>query len=335
MPVCAFTAGSCRSLLPWQSCCRRLTHAAGVAYIEDGQVWVASLDGQAKVQLSPTPTDPPDEKWIDVAQGDGGQVIGVRNVPGRQGQFATFAVWQPDGTLTDQGPMQNISGYSVNVLPLSVDLTPDGKSMVYGYSDSRYDFGSGYQLQEGFVVQSVSTRASGTPFDVKGPAVADPRGQARRRDGLGNRCRARERHGVRAVQPVQRLRPVAHGRRRVQGAAHRRRRQREARRRGALPANPGSSDDLQERIALFPVAAFGGPITPTDSDCFLATTGKGKEVGTLLQDATRVAYVDDGGVKIAPVPALGPVVTDCPATTPVTISAAAATPRSARSTLSR
>src|ERR1700712_4064218 len=88
--------------------------AAGVAYIDNGQVWVSSLDGQAKVQLSPTPTDPPDEKWIDVAQGDGGQVIGVRNVPGRQGQFATFAIWQPDGTLTDQGPLQNISGYSVN-----------------------------------------------------------------------------------------------------------------------------------------------------------------------------------------------------------------------------
>jgi hypothetical protein len=291
-------------------------HAAGVAYIDGGQVWVSSLDGQTKVQLSPTPTDPPGEQWIDVAQGDGGQVIGVRNVPGRQGQFATFAVWQADGTLTDQGPMQNISGYSVNVLPLSLDLTPDGKSMVYGYSLSRYT--SQYEFAEGFVTQPVSTRSASTPFSVSGrqwPTLA------------GKRVVAWE-SGQISVQNDNEQAPYGQDftpwvpiggsfkARRTDVAAN-----------GKVAAvelyepNPGSGDDLQQRIGMFPITGLGGSVSPVDHDCFLPTAGKGKEV-SLLQDATKVAYVDDGGVRVAPVTDFAAVVTDCAPTTPVTIAPA-------------
>lgn len=285
-------------------------HADGVAYIDGGQVWVSSLDGQAKVQLSPTPTDPADEQWIDVAQGDGGQVIGVRNVPGRQGQFATFAVWQPDGTLTDQGPLQNISGYSVNVLPLSLDLTPDGKSMVYGYSNSRLGSG-GFEFAAGFVPQAVTTRASGTPLNTSGqewPTL------------VGRRVVSYSGGTVYVQDDDPAANPYAgtftpwlgvpagYTGRRTDVAAN-----------GKVAAMEMYQGGV-ERIGMFPIAGLGGAITPFAHDCFLPTSGNGKEV-SLSQDATKVAYVDDGGVKVAPVTDFASLVTDCVPTTPVTIAA--------------
>lgn len=285
-------------------------HAAGVAYIDGGQVWVSSLDGQAKVQLSPTPTDPADEKWIDVAQGDGGQVIGVRNVPGRQGQYATFAVWQPDGTLTDQGPLQNISGYSVNVLPLSLDLTPDGKSMVYGYSDSRLNSMAQFELATGFVPQVVTTRVSGTPLNTSGqewPTLVGRRVVSSSGGTISVQDDATSNPYAGTFTPWLSV-PAPYTARRTDVAAN-----------GKVAAIEMYQGNV-ERIGMFPIAGLGGAITPVDHDCFLPTSGNGKEV-SLLQDATKVAYVDDGGVKVAPVTDFAGLVTDCAPTTPVTIAA--------------
>jgi hypothetical protein len=290
-------------------------HAAGVAYIQTepgksyGQVVVASLDGQTKVQLSPTPTDPPDERWLDVAQGDGGQIIGVRNVPGRQGQFATFAIWQPDGTLTDQGPLQNISGYSVNVLPLSVDITPDGKSMVYGYSNSR--FTTQYEFAQGFVPQSVATRSSGTPLNTSGqewPTLAGRRVVSISGGTISVQDDATSNPYAGTFTPWLSV-PAPYTGRRTDVAAN-----------GRVAAVELYSGDV-ERIGMFPITGLGGAISPVDHDCFLPTAGNGKEV-SLLQDGTRVAYVDDGGVRVAPVTDFAGLVTDCAPTTPVTIDPA-------------
>src|SRR5687768_3469421 len=57
--------------------------AASVAYLDNGEVWLASLDGTKKARLaSPVVNGDGDtEKWLDVAQSDGGRIVAVRNEP--------------------------------------------------------------------------------------------------------------------------------------------------------------------------------------------------------------------------------------------------------------
>jgi len=290
--------------------------ATSVAYLDGNEVWVATVDGQTRVRLSAGEGD-----WLAVAQGDGGQVVGVRNEPGRNGSFATFAVWQPDGTLSDQGPLQSRTGYSISVLPVGLDITPDGRSMVYGFSQSRYDsstFPATFVLDVGTVVQSVAVRAGGVPFAVDDQAwptlagsrvvgayqsqqvwVQDPTGQPPYSFDFTPWL------GVPNPFQVRRTDVAASG----SVAAME-----------LYEPNPGSGDDLQERIAMFPLSGLGGTISPADHDCFLPTDGKAHEP-SLSQDGRLVAYVDQGGVKVAPVTDFAALVTDCAPTTPTTISA--------------
>ena len=64
--------------------------ASSVAYLDNGEVWLASLDGTQKARLA-TPVvngDGDTEKWLDVAQSDGGRIVAVRNKPGRMSSFS-------------------------------------------------------------------------------------------------------------------------------------------------------------------------------------------------------------------------------------------------------
>ncbi len=112
--------------------------AGSVAYIDNGEVWVASLDGAQKVRIgSPVVTSNGDtEKYNTVAAADGGRIVAARIVPGKISSFSWFKAWEPNGTSTVEGPLNSVSGFSLYVYPLSLDLTPDGVHMVYGYSNS-------------------------------------------------------------------------------------------------------------------------------------------------------------------------------------------------------
>ena len=58
--------------------------AASVAYIENGEVWVSSLDGLKKARLSGPVVNASGEteNWLAVAASDGGRIVAVRNKPG-------------------------------------------------------------------------------------------------------------------------------------------------------------------------------------------------------------------------------------------------------------
>jgi hypothetical protein len=115
-----------------------VAHAASVAYVDNGGVWLASLDGTKKARLA-TPVvnaDGDTEKWLDVAQSDGGRIVAVRNKPGRMSSFSWFKIWEPDGTSKVEGPLNARSGWTVYVYPLGFDITADGSHVVYGYSNS-------------------------------------------------------------------------------------------------------------------------------------------------------------------------------------------------------
>jgi hypothetical protein len=112
--------------------------AASVAYVDNGEVWLASLDGTKKARLA-TPVvngDGDTEKWLDIAQSDGGRIVAVRNKPGRISNFSWFKIWEPDGTSTVEGPLNAPSGWSSYAYPLGFDITANGSHLVYGYSNS-------------------------------------------------------------------------------------------------------------------------------------------------------------------------------------------------------
>ena len=112
--------------------------AASVAYVDNGEVWLASLDGTTKTRLA-TPVvngDGDTEEWLDIAQSDSGRIVAVRNQPGRMSNFSWFKIWEPDGSSTVEGPLNAPSGWSVYVYPLGFDITADGSHLVYGYSNS-------------------------------------------------------------------------------------------------------------------------------------------------------------------------------------------------------
>ena len=89
--------------------------AASVAYVDNGEVWLASLDGTTKTRLA-TPVvngDGDTEEWLDIAQSDSGRIVAVRNQPGRMSNFSWFKIWEPDGSSTVEGPLNAPSGWSV------------------------------------------------------------------------------------------------------------------------------------------------------------------------------------------------------------------------------
>jgi len=112
--------------------------AASIAYVDNGEVWLSSLDGAKKVRLAAPVVNGSGEteKWLAVAHSDGGRIVAARNKPGRMSSFSWFKVWEPDGSSTVEGPLNAPGGWAVYVYPLGFDVTADGKHMVYGYSNS-------------------------------------------------------------------------------------------------------------------------------------------------------------------------------------------------------
>ena len=85
-----------------------VANAASVAYVDNGEVWLASLDGAKKARLATTVvnSDGDTEKWLDVAQSDGGRIVAVRNKPGRISNFSWFKIWEPERDLHRRGAAQ-------------------------------------------------------------------------------------------------------------------------------------------------------------------------------------------------------------------------------------
>jgi hypothetical protein len=152
-----------------------VAEAASIAYVENGEVWVSSLDGARKARLAGPVVNGngATEKWLAVAASDGGRIVAARNVPGRMSQFSWFKVWEPNGTSTVEGPLNAPTGWTVYVYPLGFDVTADGQHMVYGYSNSSgccpINFGRGFYVRP--VTNSVLD-----PIIVSGPEepTADP-----------------------------------------------------------------------------------------------------------------------------------------------------------------
>jgi hypothetical protein len=231
------------------------------------------------------------EKWLAVAASDSGRIVAARNLPGRNSSFSWFKVWEPNGSSTVEGPLNAPSGWAIYVYPLGFDVTADGVHMVYGYSNS--GFCCPQSFAQGTYVRPV-TNSPLNPINV--PGEEEP-------TLFGNRMIAHEGTTVSAqgdpapygtsFTPWLNLSTVGLDVRRTDVAAN-----------GKLAAIEleqwdGGSQTIG-KIAV--VATNGVDQAPTFAvDCFVPTSGVAKEASLSL-DATRIAWKDEQGLKVAGAP---------------------------------
>jgi hypothetical protein len=268
--------------------------AASIAYVDGGEVWLSSLDGQQKVRLATHVVNGAGEteKWLAVAASDGGRIVAARNVPGRIARFSWFKVWEPNGTSTVEGPLNAPSGWATYVYPLGFDVTADGNHMVYGYSNS--GFCCPMSFGQGTYVRPV-TSSSLDPIQVSGehPTLFGSRMIAHSGATVSVQGTSAPPYGT-DFTPWMDVSGSGLELRRTDVAAN-----------GTLAALEleqwsGGSQTTGE-IAV--VATNGVDQPPTFAvDCFMPTSGVATDA-SLSPDATRIAWTDDQGLKVAGTPA--------------------------------
>jgi hypothetical protein len=272
--------------------------AASVAYVDNGEVWLASLDGAKKARLAGPVVNGSGEteEWLDVAQSDGGRIVAVRNKPGRISNFSWFKIWEPDGTSTVEGPLNAPGGWAIYVYPLGFDITGNGSHLVYGYSNS-----------SGCCPISF---ARGTYIRPATNSVLNPieNGSQTHPSLLGSRMISLEDASSPKVINVQNAdsgNPYSTGftpwldttgvgldLEGIDVAAN-----------GRLAAlgfeTWNSGTQTVGKIALIAIQGVDqAPAFPAAVDCFIPAAGIARDA-SLAQDAGSVAWQDDGGLKVA------------------------------------
>jgi hypothetical protein len=257
--------------------------AAQVAYVDNGEVWISTLDGASKRSLS---GPSPDEKtWTETAQAENGTVIGVRREPGKIGTLNATQLWGPDGATLGYGSLTARTGRVSYAYPVTLSLTPDGKTVTYGYAnwwgfglETHYEFGTYAEGSTNWYVE---------PFDIEGAESGTL---------TGSRLVARSGSQV-VVQNASGQPPYskeftpwlnAPGLQRADVSGS-----------GtvlAVEIDQGATDG----IAMFPVSALGGTLDE-ESGCDLPTQGDAGEV-SLSADGTTMAWHDARGVIVAGTP---------------------------------
>jgi hypothetical protein len=268
--------------------------AASIAYVDGGEVWLSSLDGTQKVRLAAPVVngDGVTEKWLAVAASDSGRIVAARNVPGRISRFSWFKVWEPNGTSTVEGPLNAPSGWTVYVYPLGFDITADGVHMVYGYSNS-----SGccpISFARGTYVRPV-TNSPLDPIVISGqeePTLFGSRVIAHAGTTVNVQTTSATPYGT-DFTPWLDVSASGLELRRTDLAAN-----------GQLAAIELEqwSGGTQTIGKIGVVATQGVDQPPTFAvDCFLPAGGVAKDA-SLSADATRIAWTDDQGLRVAGTP---------------------------------
>ena len=282
--------------------------AASVAYIADGEVWLASLDGTQRTRLAGhyTNVNGAVEKWNAVAQADNGRIVASRIEPGKVSSLSWYQVWEPNGTSTIQSPLTMKGSWQLPVYPLSLDLSADGGFMVYGYSHSSCCVGGQYSFARGTYARPTAA-SSLEPLDIRGmeaPTLFGSRVIART-GGVVN---------VQAAAYSEDFTPWIDTEstdldlRRTDVAA-------DGRMAGLELEEWTNGKQTTGQIGLISVSGVDQPPTfPTAVYCYLPATGVAVDV-SLSQDSTRVAWTDADGLKVAGTPTTGadPCVLSAPA----------------------
>lgn len=301
--------------------------ATQLSYIDQGQVWVSTLDGAQKRAISgPAPVVEAGESrsWTEQAQSDAGSIVAVARASGKTGAAAPTWIWNSAGqvvmqsTLGYHGPYNN-GGLAV---PITLDLTPDGAQMTYTYSDLVYSYPVS-TLHEGTWVQNTSN-PSGEPFDI--PNLVGSSLVGSRWVGINAKAGSADSNIV--FEAVEGQGPFsttftpwfhATGAHAVDMAAN-----------GSVIAVVYKLDGSSPyRLGLFAASGLGVPLP--GASCDVSTVGSVGQV-SIAQDGTSLAWTDDRGLLAAPMPPLGSG-SPCPAASPVVISATGSHPSLGPTTL--
>jgi hypothetical protein len=275
--------------------------AASVAYVDNGEVWLASLDGAKKARLATPVVDSAGEteNWMDIAQSDGGRIVAVRNKPGRLSNFSWFKIWEPDGSSTVEGPLNAPGGWTVYTYPLGFDITADGSHLVYGYSNTSsccpIQFGRGTYVRPATnsVLNPIDTGSQIHPSlfgsriisleDSSSPGIID----VQNAEG-GNPYSP-------AFTPWLDLSALGLDLEGIDVAANGR-----LAAIGAEAWNGGTQ--TVGKIGLLAIQGVDQqPAVPATVDCVLPAAGIARDA-SLAPDAGAIAWKDDGGVKVAGTP---------------------------------
>jgi hypothetical protein len=259
--------------------------AAQVAYIDGGQVWISTLDGAQKRSLSgPSPDR---YVWSETAQAEDGTVIGVRGDHGSVRYPNATQLWGPDGAPIGNGTLTTPNGRTVYTYPVTLSLSPDGKIVTYGYSNS-----TGFGMETTFETGTYAEGSSGwyiQPFDVGSIRAGTLVGS--RLVGISNKETVVVQNPTGQPPYSQEFTPWfnAEGVQRVEVSPS-----------GTIAAVEQSAEPLH-RIAMIPFPALGGPLPTDGSDCYLPAQGSATEL-SFSPDSTRMAWHDDRGVVVAGAP---------------------------------
>jgi hypothetical protein len=270
--------------------------AASIAYIDSGEVWLSSLDGTQKVRLATHVVNGAGEteKWLAVAASDNGRIVAARNFPGRNSGFSWFKVWEPNGASTVEGPLNAPSGWAIQVYPLGFDVTADGAHMVYGYSNSGFCCPTSFE--QGTYVRPVSNSPL-DPIKVSGqehPTLFGRRMIAHSGGTVNVQGTSAPPYGT-DFTPWLDVSGTGLDLRRTDVAAN-----------GQLAARELEQWDAgTQTIGKVAVLTTQGidqaPTFPAAVDCVVPTSGPATDASLSL-DATRIAWTDDGGLKVAGAP---------------------------------
>lgn len=267
--------------------------ATVVAYLDGGQVWVASPDGSRKEQLSTGP-----EGWIAVTVADNGRILGVWNEPGKIFQLATMTLWDERGNVISQGPLpSDAAGWSSYAAPLSLDLTSDAVFVAYGYSGIIGTVGFGATFPRGFNAVLSDTKVNLKPIDQSGfeyPTTVGRRVVAKsgktpliQKPTTGNPFVASSDWDPMNID--------------VSGAAgNPDLRRTDVAANGAFALVEMDFTGSADRIGAIALTNLAAPPTPA-TDCFLPSAGDATDASA-APDGALIAWKDDGGVKVAGAP---------------------------------
>ena len=269
--------------------------AASIAYVDGGEVWVSSLDGAQKARIA-TPVvngAGETEKWLAVAASDGGRIVAARNVPGRSPSYSSFKVWEPNGTSTVEGPLNAPSGWAEYEYPLGFDVTADGNHMVYGYSNTSSCCPE--TVAQGTYVRPV-TDSTLDPTEVSGehPTLFGSRLISHSGAVVGVQKASVSPYGA-EFMPWLDVSGVGLDLRRTDVAAN-----------GQLAALEyeqweGGSQTIGKIAVMATQGVDAPPTFPAGVDCLMPTSGVATDASLSL-DATRIAWTDDQGLKVAGTP---------------------------------
>lgn len=262
--------------------------AASVAYLDGKEVWVSTTDGANRMRLSSGEGD-----WTAVAQSDLGYIVGVQLEAGKIANLSRFTVWDPSGKRIHFGPLAGNSAGS-NAYPLSLDLTPDGGLIVYGFSQLIYGFPTSTLTQGHYLLPS-ATRSAPVPEPYKNTAVRWPTLVGERivgtPDMVVNSVQEAGSTGSTTFAPWADFSGTGGEVHRTDVAAT-----------GTVFAAEIYIAGPPEvnKIAVIHTSGLG--VLPLlGGDCFLDADGLAKEP-SVSQDATTIAWQDGGGVKVGGVP---------------------------------